>query len=293
MSERKKGIIYMLITVIIWGISFINIRVAMEVTGAMTLGALRFFLATLILYGVMKWQKVDLHIKRKDLPLFLMASGIGITIYFYFENNGIKYTSASVASIIIAAVPVFTVIIDAMLYKRRLTKVVIASVALSVAGVALIVGLDLSDLAHGGSLAGYLMMFASVIAWIIYSIANKPLFERYGQATITFYQSLFGCMFFLPFVPFEHNQWQAFNGTIIAHIVFLAAFASALGFYLYLKGLNSLGISESAIYINLIPVVTIIISFFWLGETLSVIQLLGGLMVLSSVYLMNFNRASA
>ena len=143
---------------------------------------------------------------------------------------------------------------------------------------------------NGGSIIGYLMMFGAVISWIIYSIANKPLFERYDQGVITFYQSLIGLIFFLPFMPFETNQWdKIFTVDIFLHVFFLAAFASALGFYLYLKGLDYLGISESSIYINLIPVVTVIISFFWLGETLSVMQLVGGGLVIGSVYIMNFD----
>lgn len=294
MTKRQKGIIAMLVAVFVWGISFINIRVAMGVMGAMTLGGLRFFMATLMLFIIMKVMKVDLRLNKKDLPLFMVAAGIGITVYFYFENNGVKYTSASIASIIIGAIPVFSVIAEAILYKKKLTKILLASVVLSVVGVGLIVGLDLQDLENGGSIIGYLMMFGAVISWIIYSIANKPLFERYDQGLITFYQSLIGLIFFLPFMPFETNQWhQIFTWNIFFHVFFLAAFASALGFYLYLKGLDYLGISESSIYINLIPVVTVIISYFWLGETLSLMQLFGGLLVIGSVYIMNFDAPKA
>ncbi len=290
MTKRQKGIIAMLVAVLVWGISFINIRVAMGVMGAMTLGGLRFFMATLILFIIMKALKVDLTLHKKDLPLFLIAAGIGITVYFFFENNGVKYTSASIASIIIGAIPVFSVIAETVIYKKKLTKVLISSVILSVLGVGLIVGLDLQDLEHGGSIIGYLMMFGAVISWIIYSIANKPLFERYDQGVITFYQSLIGLIFFLPFIPFETNQWdKILTPNIFMHVFFLAAFASALGFYLYLKGLNYLGISESSIYINLIPVVTVIISYFWLGETLSFMQMVGGGLVIASVYIMNFD----
>lgn len=290
MTKRQKGIIAMLVAVFVWGISFINIRVAMGVMGAMTLGGLRFLMATAILFVIMKIKKVDLTLHKKDLPLFIIAAGIGITVYFYFENNGVKYTSASIASIIIGAIPVFSVIAEALIYKKPLTKILIASVALSVIGVGLIVGIDIGDLKNGGSLIGYLMMFGAVFSWIIYSIANKPLFERYDQGVITFYQSLIGLIFFLPFIPMESNNWQAFNLEIFGHVFFLAAFASALGFYLYLTGLDYLGISESSVYINLIPVVTVIFSYFWLGETLTPLQLVGGGIVIASVYIMNFDQ---
>ncbi len=294
MTKRQKGIIAMLVAVFVWGISFINIRIAMGVMGAMTLGGLRFLMATIILFVIMKVLKVDLTIHKKDIPLFVVAAGIGITVYFYFENNGVKYTSASIASIIIGAIPVFSVIAESIIYKKKITKILIASVLLSVVGVGMIVGLDLQDLKNGGSIIGYLMMFGAVISWIIYSIANKPLFKRYDQGVITFYQSLIGLIFFIPFIPFENNQWdQILTGNIFMHVFFLAAFASALGFYLYLKGLDYLGISESSIYINLIPVVTVILSYFWLGETLSPMQLIGGGLIIASVYIMNFETTVA
>lgn len=288
MTKRQKGIIAMLVAVLVWGISFINIRVTMEVMGAMTLGGLRFIIASIILFIIMKAKKVDLTIQKKDIPLFLVAAGIGITVYFYFENNGVKYTSASIASIIIAAIPVFSVITESIIYKKPLTKPLIASVILSVVGVGMIVGLDLKDIENGGSIIGYLMMFGAVFSWIIYSVANKPLFKRYDQGVITFYQSTIGMVFFLPFIPFENNQWdKIFTTEIMLHVVFLAVFASAIGFYVYLKGLDYLGISESSIYINLIPVVTVIVSFFWLGEVLSLMQMVGGALVIASVYIMN------
>lgn len=294
MTKRQKGILYMLIAVLVWGISFINIRVTMEVMGAMTLGGMRFIIASILLFILMTMKKVDLRIQKKDFPLFLAAAVIGITVYFYFENNGVKYTSASIASIIIAAIPVFSVIIETILYKKPITKPLVASVIMSVVGVGMIVGLDLQDIENGGSWIGYLMMFGAVFSWIVYSVANKPLFERYDQGVITFYQSLIGMVFFLPFMPFEKNQWALiFTPEIMLHVLFLAAFASALGFYVYLKGLDYLGISESSIYINLIPVVTVVVSFFWLGETLRVMQLAGGALVIASVYVMNLDHSGA
>lgn len=293
MTKRQKGIIAMLVAVLVWGISFINIRITMEVMGAMTLGGLRFIIASIILFIIMKVKKVDLKINKKDIPLFLIAAGIGITVYFYFENNGVKYTSASIASIIIGAIPVFSVIAETLIYKKHLTKPLVASVVLSVIGVGMIVGLDLQDLENGGSLIGYLMMFGAVFSWIVYSVANKPLFERYDQGVITFYQSAIGMVFFLPFMFFENNQWdKIFTTEIMLHVVFLAVFASAIGFYLYLKGLDYLGISESSIYINLIPVVTVIVSFFWLGEVLKPMQMVGGALVIASVYMMNFDTGA-
>ena len=68
------------------------------------------------------------------------------------------------------------------------------------------------------------------------------------------------------------------------HVGILAVFASALGFFLYLKGLDYLGMSTSSLYLNLIPIVTVITSFFYLGERITSLQMLGGGVVIASVY---------
>lgn len=152
------GIAAIMTAVILWGISFVNIRVAVEVIPAMTLGALRFIIASILLYGIMKFKKEDFSVAKEDYLNVFVAGAFGITIYFYFENNGVKYTSASAASLIIASIPVFSVIIENIFYKKPITKVAVASLLLSVVGVCMVVGLDLQALLGSGYLKGYLMM---------------------------------------------------------------------------------------------------------------------------------------
>ncbi len=74
---------------------------------------------------------------------------------------------------------------------------------------------------------------------------------------------------------------------IWVHVAILGVFASAIGFYVYLYALDVLGIGESSYYLNLIPVVTIIVGYFYLGETLGPLQLLGGATIIVSVLLVS------
>lgn len=64
-KSKKVGVIAMLITALVWSISFINIKVAVEVVPPMTLGLLRFIIASLILIVIVKVQKIDLHIEKR------------------------------------------------------------------------------------------------------------------------------------------------------------------------------------------------------------------------------------
>ena len=287
MSNNKIGSISMFICAFIWGISFVSIKVVVSVIEPMTLGFLRFALASILLFVIVSIKKQNLKINREDYFLIFIAGSIGITAYFYFEIYGVRMTTASVASLIIATIPVISALAESFVYKTKISSGKWRSLILSIFGVLLIVGFNYNELVTSGFLKGYLMMFAATFTAVAYSLSTKPLFKRYDYLTIVFYQTIIGAVFFIPFMIFEDNNWLMVNLTIILNIVFLGVFASAIGFYLYLVGLKHLGISNSAIFLNIIPIVSVIVSIIFLDEQITHLQFIGGLLVISSVYLVN------
>lgn len=285
MSKTTKGLLSILVPVIVWGISFVSTEYLLGIMEPMSIGAIRFTIATLILYIMMKVKKEPLKVNRKDRPLFILAGAIGIAVYFFFENTGIKYISASPASLIVAAIPIFTLIFESLVFKRRFSKIDILAVIISLVGVILIVDLSEGLSLRSDAMIGYLMMIGAVAAWVIYSLASKPLFERYSYLTIVFYQFLYSVPFFIPFLFFEKNNWSAIGAVEVGHLVFLAIFASVLGFYYYAVAMDLLGVTESSIFINFIPIVTIAFSFFYLGQWVGVKELIGGILIMLSVTL--------
>ena len=286
-QNKMKGIAAIMTAVVLWGISFVNIRVAVQVIPAMTLGALRFTIASILLFGVMKLKKESFKLHREDFLNVFIAGAVGITIYFYFENNGILYTSASAASLIIASIPVFSVMFESLIYKKPITKKSIFSLTLSIVGVCMVVGVDIGALVGSGYMKGYMMMGGAVVAWVAYSVTSTPLFKKYSQLQVLFWQSVIGLACFIPFALMETTNWTHVTSEIWMHVVILGVFASAVGFYVYLYALDVLGIGESSYYLNVIPVVTIIVGYFYLGETLSIVQLFGGLVIIASVLLVS------
>ena len=277
----------MFICAFIWGISFVSIKVVVAVLEPMTLGFLRFSLASTLLFILVNIKKQNLTIDKEDYFLMFVAGAIGITAYFYFEFNGVRITTASTASLIIASIPVISALAESIVYKTKIISKKWMSLFLSIFGVLLIVGFNYRELIATGFLKGYLMMFAAAFTAVAYSLSTKPLFKRYDYLTIVFYQSLIGTIFFIPFMIFEDNNWLMLDLTIVLNIIFLGVFASAIGFYLYLIGLKHLGISNSAIFLNVIPIVSVIVSIIFLGERITHFQFIGGLFVISSVYLVN------
>ena len=289
-KTRLLAYMSIIFTALIWGLSFLSIKVTIAVFPPMTLAFIRFVIASIIIGVIFKIKEKDTRLAKEDRFLMVMAGFLGITVYFYFENNGVMLISASNASMIIAAIPIFTLIFEAIVFKTKLTLRQGVSVLISFVGVYLIVGGG-SGGYEGQSWLGYLMMFGAVFCWVAYSLITKPLFEKYSQLAIVYYQTMIGTVLFIPFVLFEKTDWQLVDGKVTLNVLFLGIFCSALAYYLYVYAMDIIGVSASSLFLNFIPIVTVVASFFILRETVGYLQILGGVLVVVSVYLVNYKRA--
>jgi len=316
----KSAILANMACVFLWGFSFISIKIAVPVFPPMTLGAVRFAGAIALLFLMYNFSRKEKGSDRKNLKedfLLLIGSGLaGVTFYFFCENNGVALVTASEASIIVAAIPVLTMSADWLAAKitargigeeegvHELTRIITdektgkydardsaatlgwrhwLGAFISIAGVMLVAGVSFS---LSGSIAGYVYMGGAALCWVAYGFLTRPLFTRKrSRIYIVFWQNVFGFLGFLPFAALEYKNWGTPTVTVILHVIFLAVFCSALGYWLYARALEVLGVSVSSVFINLIPVVTVIAGFFILGERLTLLQCAGAALVLGGVYL--------
>lgn len=279
-DKRWEGLVAVLITVFIWGVSFINIKIAVSVIGPMTLGFLRFALASVLLWGIKRRLAPETRVAREDWGMMVWAGFIGVTLYFFFENNGVKLISAGSAAIIVAAIPVATLISEAIVLRRPLTPRVMGCALLSVLGVGMVTGIAPVP---GENPMGYWFMGGAVVSWVVYCLISKGLFKRYSSLTITYYQTIVGTVLFVPVMLFEHTDWGQVTPMIWMNVVILGVFASAIGFFLYLRAMDRLGVGMSSLYLNLIPIVTLLTSVVIMGEKVSWGQAGGAALVIAAV----------
>jgi drug/metabolite transporter (DMT)-like permease len=291
MTERHKALVAIVTCVLFWGFSFISIKVTVAVFPPMSLGLLRFAVALVFLYGIKQKLAPREKLRLRDIPLLFAAGFTGVTLYFFCENNGVSLVTASEASIAIGVIPVLTMTADWLSGKRarkggtapaRISVRQWAGACISIAGVWLVAGVSL---ALSGSVRGYVYMAGAAISWVAYSLCTRPLFARCSRIYIVFWQSAAGFIGFMPFSVFEFSRWGRSDLPVILHLIFLGLCCSAMGYWLYAHSLEVLGMSVSAIFINLIPVVTVIGGFCVLGDRLTPLQWLGAALVISGVYL--------
>jgi len=259
----------------------------------MTLGAVRFVIAIVALFLMYRFSpewKIANKTLKSDMFLLIGSGLTGVTFYFFFENNGVMRVTASEASIITAAIPVLTMIADWLTAKLsshnnapRLGWQSWLGAFISIAGVALVAGISFS---LSGSISGYVYMGGAALCWVAYSLLTRPLFDRKrSRLYIVFWQNFFGFLGLLPFVMLEYKSWGDPTLPVMLHVLFLALGCSALGYWLYAYAMEALGISTTSIFINLIPVVTVIAGFIVLNERLTLLQGAGAALVLAGVYL--------
>jgi len=289
MSERRKALAAIIACVLFWGFSFISIKITVAVFPPMSLGMLRFAIALIFLYFIKRKLAPHEKLRAKDIPLLVGASFSGVTFYFFCENNGVALVTASEASIAIGSIPVLTMIADWLSAKisrnsdfPRLGVRQWTGAFISIAGVWLVAGVSF---ALSGSILGYIYMAGSALCWVAYSLFTRPLFARCSRIYIVFWQSLAGFISFIPFSILEFGSWGKPDVSIILHLVFLGLCCSALGYWLYARSLEILGMSVSAIFINLIPMLTVVFGFFVLHDRLTLLQWLGAVLVVGGVYL--------
>lgn len=289
-ARRATALLAVWGTVLFWGLSFVSSKAILN-TGMppMTMVAIRFVVATIVLNVIARRVDPAVRLRKKDLLPLALSGLFGLTVYFFFEARGIKLTSASHASLIIAAIPVFTVIAEAVFYRTRISWLAAAGIGISVAGVAFLVWRPGEKLATG-SLVGDLFMLGACLSWVVYILLSKNLHKRLSEIAITAYQSLFGTLFMLPLALLERSQWVPITLVSGLNLAYLALFCSALSNFLYVYALSRLGPIVISPYVNLIPVVSVLGGVLILGEKLAWGQVVGGVLIIAGVLAVNWRQ---
>ncbi len=280
-------------TVLFWGLSFVSSKTILN-SGVppMTMVAIRFVIATVVLNLLLRRFDPKARLRRQDVLPLLLSGLFGVTVYFFFEARGIKLTSASHASMIIAVIPVVTLVAESIFFRTRITTITGVGIALSVLGVVAVVWRP-GQSVTGGSLLGDLFMFGACLSWVIYIVLSKNLHKRLSELAITAYQSVFGTAFLVPLALLEMKQWVPITLAAGLNLVYLALFCSALSNFLYVYALSALGPIAVSPYVNLIPVVGVIGGVVLLGEGIAWTQVVGGVVILGGVLLVSWRRPGA
>lgn len=273
---------------VVWGLSFIASKVAL-VNGfqPFLLALVRFVIASAVL--------LPLCIKKHGRPgfsqhewfLLTLSALSGTTIYFLFEYIGLQYTTASNASLILAVIPVLTMLSSAMLRKVRYSLRAWLGVSVSLLGVYLVVRYG-GDQSASNPLIGNLLLIGACLCWVTYiEVTNRLFSGRHSTLEITCYQGVIGMITLAPLALTELPYHPISSGAWLS-AVFLGLMCSALCYILYGYAMRRLEPFRTALFINLNPLAAIIGGVLMLGEHVSPQQIVGGALILASIAYVNW-----
>lgn len=287
-KSTKTGVIFVILSVIFWGISFISTKVLLQEYPPVSIAFFRQFVALVPLSIMFVRKKAYFKLSLKIILHMTVATLFGIVLYFVCENSGMKYISASEASIIVATIPVFTLLLDAAVNRKKLEWKTLALILCSWVGVYLVISTGGNQEGRTGNIKGSLLVFGAMVSWIIYTLISKRLSEQYNSLQMTFIQTLLSIPLFIPFVWNERAMWHLPSAAASIHLVFLGVFCSAMAYVFYLYGISTLGPAVASSYLNLIPLVTMVTGALFLNEKMAWLQLAGAFLILISLALISF-----
>ena len=276
-------VLALIVALILWASAFAAIRVGLRGFGPGQLALLRFSIASvaLLIYSLATRQPLP---SARDLPVMILLGFLGFFVYHVGLNAGETAVPAGAASFIIASVPVFSTLLAVIFLRERLTALGWTGVVISFSGVALI------SLGSGTGLRfepAALFIVLAAIGESVYFVLQKPHLTRYTGLQLTTWTIWTGTVCMLVFLPGLVRQVPVAPVSATLAVVYLGIFPAAIGYVLWSYALSRSDVSRVTSTLNLSPILSLLIAFFWLGEIPTVPSLIGGLITIAGVIVLN------
>ena len=296
--QRTKIITYILITssVIFWGISFILTKELFLTEEHMTvtiLIAMRLAIASAVMLPALALTRRLQRIRKEDVKWFLLLALCEPFIYHLCETNGVRLVSGSLASVVIATIPLFVPFGMWAAYRNRISPMLLIGVILSLGGVFLMLNGELD--VQGSTLNGLLFLGGAVFIAVVYTLLLVKVVDKYHPLVVTTWQNVIGLAYFLPLMlAFDSSALPllSWSPKMLLLLLVLGLFCSTLAYAGYNYGVRNLGASEACIFNNAIPIFSLIAALLIGQESFSWGKLVGMCIVIAGVVISQIKPTS-
>jgi len=277
-----------MILVVIFYAGNILIGKAINELPPFTIAFFRLVIAFLIVFPIAwrsAWKNKGLFLQYKK-PFLLMTLS-GVTFFNTFIYGSLQFTTTSNVAVLETIIPALTVVLSAILLKEKLITIQWMGVCISLFG-ALWVVMDgrIFQLASMDWNPGDGIMIGAIISWSVYSIMVKKYMHLFPSFAALLVMTGISIVVLLPIVAVE---WfivglpSLFQTDLMLGLLYIGVFPSFIALILFNRAVGILGASRSSIFLNFLPVFTIIGAYFWLGEQITFMQITGALIVIAGV----------
>ena len=252
----------------------------------LTYSVWRNWIGVVFLLAILKWTEGSVRIERRDLPLVVFSALIGIVINQLGFMYATTYTTATTISLVLASIPAFAAVSASVLGHERIGARHWTGIAVAAFGTVLVLegGPGRLDLT---SLRGDLLALLAAATWGIYSTIVRPLFARYSPNRIS---TLVLCaavpmLTIVGFPQVVHQDYGAITlggwGALMFSVFFGLVFTNILWFGAIHRG----GAARATAVMPIQPFLGALFAFVLLGESVTVLQVAGGLVIVLGIWL--------
>lgn len=285
-NPQAAGHLSALVTILIWGTTFISTKVLLVAFQPVEILFIRFVLGLIALIVVCP-HRLKGTTPRQELT-FAAAGLCGVCLYYLLENIALTYTLASNVGVILSVAPFFTAILSHVVFKgtEKLRPSFFGGFVLAMAGIALI---SFNGSALSLNPMGDLLALLAALVWACYSILTKKI-SGYGYSTLITTRRVFcyGIAFMIPAMFLFDVQWELSalaQPVYLLNLIFLGLGASALCFVTWNTAVKLLGPVRTSVYIYMSPVITVVTSALILHEPVTPLAAGGMALTLAGLFL--------
>jgi drug/metabolite transporter (DMT)-like permease len=276
----------MLLVVLIWGVNFSVVKIALAEFPPLAFASLRFAVAGGLLWLIMRWREGPQAMDRPTWWKMIWVGIVGNTLYQICFNLGLSITTAANGSLLISTTPALVAASGAILGIEQLRRNTLVGIGLAIGGVALV--LTARGLAFSlESISGDLLMLGCSIFWTIYTLGVRTLGSGLSPLRITTMTMLTGVpgLLLLSTPDLLRVDWPGISIGAWACFAYATVLAIVLAYLLWNNSVRVAGSNRTAIYGCVIPLVAALVAWPLLQEQPTVLQAVGAVLIISGVLL--------
>lgn len=251
------------------------------------IAVLRGVIGSIFLLGVMLFskEKTSFSAIKKNLPI-LVLSGLGVGANWIFLFEAYKYTTVSIATLSYYCAPIFVTIMAPIILKEKISLIKFLCVCTAMIGMLCIVGTNKESIGEGyNHFLGIIYGLTAAVGYASVILMNKFIKGLKGvETTVT--QLVFASILLLPYVMITSGfDFSKMTGISWGYMIFLGIVHTGFAYALYFSSLKELKGQTIAVLSYIDPITAILISALFLGEQLTMFQIIGGVLILGSTFI--------
>ena len=276
----------MLLVVLFWAGNFTAAKIAFTELDPLAFTALRFSIASVVLWGVVRWVEGPTVLPPGVLVRLIWLGVLGNTIYQWLFMAGLQRTSATKTSLILAGMPALVTLTAGMLGVERVTTGQRLAVLVATVGVVVVI------LGRGGSIdsgfgLGELLLLGAIVMWAAFTLLQQHWAPGISSLSLTAWTVYTGTpgLIIAGIPALLRTDWHRVTIAGWGGLAYSALLSLVLAYVFWNRGLTQLGAARTVVYNTMVPLVATVIAMIALHERPGLIHIVGGSLILCGVFL--------